>query len=215
MKNRTVYTVDLLGEPGLSMETKKIKTPEDQAAWLHEVIKQIPELKLHVLGLSFGGWSAANLAIHLHDKISSNILVDPVYVFDPIPLKMILASIPASIPILPKSLREKMLSYISGGAEVQNNDPVARLIETGMRTFKSKLPMPKHITEHQLKTLEMPVLGILAEKSTVHHAKESLEIGNKSLTNPLSEMVIFKNASHAINGEYPAKLAENIEQFMQ
>jgi pimeloyl-ACP methyl ester carboxylesterase len=215
MKNRTVYTVDLLGEPRLSMETKKIKTPEDQAAWLHEVIKQIPEPNLHVLGLSFGGWSAANPAIHQHDKISSIILVDPVYVFDPIPLKMILASIPASIPILPKSLREKMLSYISGGAEVQNNDPMARLIETGMRTFKSKLPMLKQITEHQLKSLEMPVLGILAEKSTVHHAKESLEIGNKSLINPLSEIVIFKNASHAINGEYPAKLAENIEQFMQ
>ena len=34
---RSVYTVDLLGEPGLSVQDRPLATDDDQAAWLAEV----------------------------------------------------------------------------------------------------------------------------------------------------------------------------------
>jgi pimeloyl-ACP methyl ester carboxylesterase len=215
MKDRPIYTIDLLGEPGLSVQTKSIVTATDQAVWLNDVIEQLPEDTIHLLGLSFGGWSAVNITLFKSAKIASLTLIDPVYVFGPIPLKMIIASIPASIPAVPKSIREKMLSYIAGGAETDESVPIGKLIETGMRTYKSKLPLPKKITEEQLQELKVPVLGILAEESTMHHSEKSLDVGIENLKNPLSQMVMFPNASHAINGEYPEKLAKNIEDFLQ
>lgn len=214
LEHRTVYTLDLIGEPGLSTETSRIRTAADQAAWLQQVLDQLPESEIHLLGLSFGGWSAANAALRHPGNIQSLILVDPVYVFGPIPFKMIVASIPATVPIVPKPIREKMLSYISGGAEVDDSDPTAKLIETGMRTFKSKLPMPKTIKPEQLAELKMPVLGILAGKSTMHDSGKSYETGVNSLKDPLSKMVLFEEASHAINGEYPEALSETIEAFL-
>ncbi len=57
----------MIGEPGLSIETKRIKTNMDQAIWLKQVLEQLPEEEINLLGLSFGGWSAANLAIK-HQK---------------------------------------------------------------------------------------------------------------------------------------------------
>lgn len=215
MKDRPIYTIDLLGEPGLSVQTKKIVTSTDQAVWLNNVIDQLPEETVHLAGLSFGGWSAVNVTLFKSDKIASLTLIDPVYVFGPIPLKMIIASIPASIPAVPKSIREKMLSYIAGGAETDESVPIGKLIETGMRNYKSKLPMPKEITEEQLRELKMPVLGILAEDSTMHHSVESLDVGIENLKNPLSHMVMFPNASHAINGEYPEELAKSMVDFLQ
>ena len=214
LEHRPVYTLDLLGEPGLSTETKRIETAEDQAIWLEQVLEQLPESDIHLLGLSFGGWSATNVALTFPEKIQSLILVDPVYVFGPIPFKMIIASIPASVPIVPKPIRETMLSYISGGIEMDQSDPTANLIETGMRTYKSKLPMPKKIKPEQLAELEMPVLGILAGGSTKHHAEKSYQTGVVYLQNPNSEMVLFADASHAINGEYPEELVETIESFL-
>lgn len=214
LEYRPVYTLDLLGEPGLSTETKRIETAEDQATWLKQVLEQLPESDIHLLGLSFGGWSAANVALKYPNKIQSLILVDPIYVFGPIPFKMIIASIPASVPLVPKPIRETMLSYISGGSEVDQSDPTANLIETGMRTYKSKLPMPEKITPEQLAELEMPVLGILAGESTMHHSEESYQTGVDSLKDPDSEMVIFADASHAINGEYPEELVKTIEKFL-
>lgn len=215
MKERPVYTIDLLGEPGLSILTQKITTAKDQAVWLNEVIEQLPEEKIHLAGLSFGGWNAVNVALYDAEKISSLTLIDPVYVFGPIPLKMILASIPASIPGVPKSIREKMLSYIAGGAETDENEPIGRLIETSMRTYKSKLPLPKEISEEQLREIKIPVLGIIAGKSTMHNSEKAMQVGQGNLSNPLSEMKLFPNASHAINGEYPEKLAENILGFIK
>jgi pimeloyl-ACP methyl ester carboxylesterase len=215
LKHRPVYTIDLIGEPGLSIETKRIKTNMDQAIWLKQVLEQLPEEEINLLGLSFGGWSAANLAIKHPEKIQTLILVEPVYVFGPIPLKMILVSIPASVPAVPKSIRERMLSYISGGAKIDESEPAAKLIETGMRTFKSKLPMPEKVKTEHLKKLKMPVLGILADQSTMHHSEKSFQIGLENLRNPYSNMVLFEDASHAINGEYPEKLLQTIEDFLK
>ncbi|MFX3634302.1 MAG: alpha/beta fold hydrolase [Candidatus Pristimantibacillus sp.] len=214
MKERLVYTVDLLGEPGLSVQRKKITTAEDQAVWLHEVIESLPENLFHLIGHSFGGWNAANAALFNSNKIESLSLVDPVYVFGPIPLKMILASIPASVPFVSRSIREKMLSYIAGGAEADEREPIAKLIETGMRTFKSRLPMPAEITPEKLQKIELPVLGILAENSTMHRSNKAMQVGEKNLVNPLSRMVMFPDASHAINGEYPKELAKTVLDFV-
>ncbi|TDQ40725.1 pimeloyl-ACP methyl ester carboxylesterase [Aureibacillus halotolerans] len=175
---------------------------------------QLPHEQLHVLGLSFGGWNAANLALHQQDKIASLVLVDPVYVFDSIPFTMILASIPASIPFIPTSIHEEVLSYISGGAEVNEAGPVGALIETGMRTFKSKTPMPGLLSKDDLQSLQIPVLGILAGKSTMHHPDEAMATGRENLSHSLSPMVLFEDASHAINGEYPEELAKVIAEFL-
>ncbi|GAA0360876.1 alpha/beta fold hydrolase [Bacillus horti] len=215
MSHRPVYTIDLIGEPGLSTETVKIKDEYDQATWLKEVIIALEEPQIHLLGLSFGGWNATNVIIQEElPQVQSLVLIDPIQVFGPIPLKMIAASIPASIPIIPQSIRERMLSYISGGAEVNEEEPVARLIETGMRTFKSKLPHPTQIRAEQLEEISVPVLAILADNSTMHNAEKSYSLAKESLMHQKSSVVLFSNASHALNGEYPEKLAETIQDFI-
>lgn len=215
INDRPVYTIDLLGEPGMSVETARIENVQDQAVWLKELIVALDEPQIHVLGLSFGGWSAVNLVVHEEvPQIASLILVDPVYVFDAIPLKMILLSIPASVPIVPKSIRDRMLSYISGEAEVDENEPTAKLIETGMRSFKSKLPMPQQIKESQLDEINIPVLAIIAGKSTMHHPEKATAVAEESLSHENSKVVVFEEASHAINGEYPEELADAIQQFI-
>lgn len=215
ISDRFVYTIDLIGEPGLSVETNRVETHQDQAVWLDEVLQQIPDEKVHLLGYSFGGWNAANLALHHSNKLESLILVDPVYAFDSIPLKMVLASIPASVPFIPTSIRDEMLSYIAGGAEIDEDDPVSQLIETGMRTFNRKVPMPSLIEGKQLQSISIPVLGIIAGQSTMLHADDAMSYGEEHLIHPASEMLLFEQASHAINGEYPEELANNILQFIE
>ena len=71
---------------------------------------------MHVLGVSFGGWNAVNLAHHHPEHVASIITVDPAtpgrYGF-----KVILFSIPAALPGLPDSVRNWSLKWISGGVE--------------------------------------------------------------------------------------------------
>ncbi len=163
-EKRPVYTIDLLGEPGMSVQTKVIENQKQQAEWLNEVIEGLGLERVHIVGVSIGGWTTMNLARYNPEHIATASLLDPVFVFAQISIKMILASIPASVPIVPKFLREKMLSYVSGGAEASDDEPIAKLIESGMRNYKLKTPVPDLFSKEDLKNIDIPVLALIAEK---------------------------------------------------
>ena len=174
-EKRPVYTIDLLGEPGMSMQTKVIENQKQQAEWLNEVIEGLGLEKVHIVGVSIGGWTTMNLARYNPEHIATASLLDPVFVFAQISIKMILASIPASVPIVPKFIREKMLSYVSGGAEINDDEPIAKLIESGMRNYKLKTPAPDLFSKEDLKNINIPVLALMAEKSTMHNMAKEVE----------------------------------------
>lgn len=212
MSERPVYALDLLGEAGMSQQTKRIANQKEQARWLHEVITRLKLERVHLVGVSIGGWTIMNVVRFYPEKVASVSLLDPVFVFAPISLKMVAASIPASVPFMPKWIREKMLSYISGGAKADDSEPIARLIESAMRTFKVKLPAPDLFSPSDLQKIEVPVLALMAQNSTMHDSAKAVRNGTTYV--PCLEMINWPNASHAINGEYPDQVNAKIVAFV-
>jgi pimeloyl-ACP methyl ester carboxylesterase len=212
LKSRSVYTVDLINEAGMSKQTKAITNAEDQAKWLDEALTQLPESKLHLIGVSIGGWTATNYVVHFPNKVASLSLIDPVFVFDNIPLTTILISIPASITVIPTPIRNYMLSYISGGATVKADDPVAQLIETGMHTFSVKTPTPTRISKDQLRDINIPVFALMAGRSVMNDSETAVSNAQESLKKGTVDMI--KDASHAINGEYADEVNTKIIHFV-
>ncbi|MGX5703614.1 alpha/beta fold hydrolase [Bacillus cereus] len=212
-EKRPVYTIDLLGEPGMSVQTKVIENQKQQAEWLNEVIEGLGLERVHIVGVSIGGWTTMNLARYNPEHIATASLLDPVFVFAQISIKMILASIPASVPIVPKFLREKMLSYVAVGAEASDDEPIAKLIESGMRNYKLKTPAPDLFSKEDLKNIDIPVLALIAEKSTMHNSVKAVETGKKYVKD--IDIVNWKNASHAINGEFSNEVNARILDFVE
>ncbi len=206
-----VYTVDLLGEPGMSVQDQPIEDDADQAAWLHQALDGLPEEEFHLVGLSIGGWTATNLAVREPALLASVTLVDPVYVFDDMPLETILRSLPASLPWLPRSWRDGFNSWTAGGAPVEDV-PVARMIESGMQHYALRLPQPGRISEDALADLDMPVLAFVAGRSVMHDPDTAAATAERAL--PHGTVRVYPDASHAINGEYPGELAADIAAFL-
>lgn len=204
---RSVYTVDLLGEPGLSVQDRPLETDVDQAAWLSEVIAQLPEPAVHVVGLSIGGWTAMNLAVHRPQKIASVTLIEPVFVFVDMSVEAILRSIPASVSWLPRSWRDGFNSWTAGGAPVEH-EPIGEMIEAGMATYRLKLPVPGRPDPARIEALRMPVLVILAGRSPMHDAAAAAAEARRRL--PGGTVKVYAGASHAINGEHPAEIAADV-----
>lgn len=206
-----VYTIDLLGEPGMSVQEAPITSAADHAAWLDQVLERLPEDSFHVIGLSVGGWTAANLAVHRPGRVATLTLIDPVYTFSEMPLGTAVRAIPASVPWLPKSWRDSFNSYVAGGAPVQDV-PIADMIESGMRHYTLRLPQPTLLGRDALRGLRMPVLAILAGRSVVHDVATSRQVAGSVLRN--GTVVEYPDASHAINGEHPAEIAADIAAFL-
>jgi pimeloyl-ACP methyl ester carboxylesterase len=204
---RSVYTIDLLGEPGLSVQDRPLETDDDQAAWLSEVIAQLPEPAVHVVGLSIGGWTAMNLAVNRPRKVASLTLIEPVFVFTSMSVEAILRSIPASFAWLPRSMRDDFNSWTAGGAPVEH-EPVGDMIEAGMGTYRLKLPLPGLPAPAKVSALRMPVLVILAGKSPMHDTAAASAEARRLL--PQATVRVYAGASHAINGEHPAEIAADL-----
>jgi pimeloyl-ACP methyl ester carboxylesterase len=209
--HHTVWSLDSLGEPGAAAQTAPISSPEDHADWLDQALAQLDAERVHLLGVSIGGWLAAQTAIHRPARLASATLLDPAVTFAPITWKMIVVSLGSVIPGLPRRVREWLLSWISGGAKADDSVPEARLIASGMRDFAQNPVQPKQPTLDQLRSITTPLLVILAGASIIHNADRAAE---QARTVPGAEVEIWAGRSHAINGEAPAEIAARVDRFL-
>lgn len=211
-KNRTVYGIDILGDAGLSIQTKTIKNSADQAKWIEELLSKLDLHKIHLLGHSFGGWLAANYASNYPERIASLILIEPVFTFQTLKLVVILKSIPYSLKFLPKKWRQGFLKMVSGSDSIDTSDPVAKMIDVGSN-FKSKLPTPVMITKKQLQSWNFPVYAALADRSAMHNSLKAIEVAKNNVKN--IHTVLWKNATHSLPIEYAESLDAEIIKFIE
>lgn len=113
---------------------------------------------------------------------------------------------------VPKFIREKMLKYISGGAEVDDSVPVAKLIERAMGGYKLRLPAPTKFSNEDLQRFDMPILALMTGRSTMHNSEKAVENGQRYVKN--IEIENWPNASHAINGEFSSEVNARILEFV-
>ncbi len=211
MQRRTVYSVDLLGEAGLSVQRAPIAGPDDHARWMEETLAGLGLKRAHLLGVSIGGWTAVNYAVRRPGRAASLTLLDAVMTFDRIPVKTLVASVGMYAPGVPKAVRRRILSWISGGADVDELVPEAQLISAGASDFVLHLPPPRPITDDQLCFLDVPVLALIAGRSVMLDAARAAARARNLL--PRGQVELWPDASHAINGEYPDEIAERAGSF--
>lgn len=206
-----VYALDLLGEPGMSVQEAPIEDSADNAAWLDQTLAALPAEEFHLLGLSIGGWTATNAATHFPRRVASLVLIDPARTFADIPVGTAIRAIPASVPWLPKAWRDSFTSYTAGGAPVED-EPIARMIETAMSAYTIRLPQPALIPEPDLAALEMPVLAVLAGGSVMHDTETAAQVAERTLRR--GTVVVYPGASHAVGSEQAEAIATEIRAFL-
>ncbi|BBY28387.1 alpha/beta fold hydrolase [Mycolicibacterium sediminis] len=211
LSHRTVYCVDLIGEPGLSVQRRPITDARDQARWLDDVLAGLRLDSAHLLGVSFGGWSATNLAVRHPRRVASLTLLDPVLTFAPIPVRTMLAVLPMSVPHAPEWLRRSVLRWIAGGADVDGSDPVARLVDAGSIDYVLRQPHPTRFTADELRGIDVPVLALFAGRSVIHDARRAAGAARETLRH--GHVELWDDASHAINGEFPERIADRARRF--
>jgi pimeloyl-ACP methyl ester carboxylesterase len=211
LEHRSVICVDLLGEAGMSVQDKAITGPDDEAQWLDETLAGLGLAEVHLMGVSIGGWTAVNYAARRPGRAASLVLLDPVFTFAPIAVKAVLASPALFVPGVPAALRSRVLSWISGGADVDGPLPVAALISAGSTDYVLRKAMPKMISDEQLRSLDIPVLALIAGRSVMHDSAKAAARARNLL--PCGQVELWPDASHAINGEYPETITETAAAF--
>ena len=211
LRRRDVYCVDLLGEPGLSVQNLPITGADDQAQWLDETVAGLGVARVHLCGISIGGWTAVNYAVRRPGRVASLTLLDPAVTFGRIPVPMLLASVGMVVPGVPECVRRRIMSWIAGGSDIRAAAAVSSLIDSATTDFVMRLPAPARFTDAQLSGLDIPVLALIAGRSVVLRADRAAALARKLLRH--GQIEVWPEASHAINGEYPEEIAERAHRF--
>ncbi|KID30479.1 putative hydrolase or acyltransferase of alpha/beta superfamily [Prauserella sp. Am3] len=210
-----VYAVDLIGEPGRSEQTAPIRSGADQASWLADVLSELDLSGVHLVGYSFGGWLAANLAVRRPERLASLTVLDPVQTFARFPAALIVRSALTVVPGIRGRARESFLRWMSGDADAAaagSDDPVVRVIDEGMRSYRIALPTPTLLTGTQLRRLHLPVLALIAGRSVIHDAGRAADRARRLL--PHARVEVWPSATHAIAGEFPDDVSTRIRTFL-
>lgn len=82
-----------------------------------------------------------------------------------------------------------------------------------MQSYALALPPPRRILENRLTGIGQPVLVILAGRSPMHDADGAADLARRALRH--GTVLVYPDASHAINGEYPNQIAADLADFLE
>ncbi|MEO6087506.1 MAG: alpha/beta fold hydrolase [Umezawaea sp.] len=207
-----VYALDLIGEPGRSEQTAPISDGADQAAWLDTVLGTLQLPAAHLVGYSFGGWLAANLAVRHPKRLASLTLIDPVQTFARFPIPLLVRTALTLVPGIRDRARKSFLRWVSADAKIDTDDPVATVIDQGMRTYRIALPTPTVFTDSQLRSIPVPVLALIAGRSVMHHAERAVARARATIPDVRAEL--WSSATHAIAGESADDVNARVLRFL-
>jgi pimeloyl-ACP methyl ester carboxylesterase len=179
--------------------------------WLDEALAGLGLDFVHLMGVSIGGWTATNCAVHRPRRVASLTLLDPVMTFAPIAPRALLVSAAMFLPGTPEVLRRRVFSWISGGASVDESVPEARLLSAASADFVLRTSMPRRFTDDQLRGIDLPVLALIAGRSVMLDADRAAATARSLL--PRGQVELWADASHAINGECPDEIAARSHRF--
>lgn len=211
MRERTVVAVDALGQPGRSVQQQPIATAVDQAVWLDQALDHLGIRRAHVVGVSLGGWMAANLVRHRPGRVASLALVEPVYVFGPARPALVAGGILSSFPLLPEAFGRGYADWIAGGAS-GSEQPSALAMAHARRHFSVVGPPPDPLDASDLAAIDVPVYALVAGRSVAHDVDEVIK-GSAAVRQ--LELDLVPGASHAVHAERGSWLDDRLLDFIE
>lgn len=133
--NFTVYTIDMPGQAGASMQSKSMLTPADCARCIDDILGGLGLQDVHLVGHSYGGWIATHAAARFPQRLATMTLIDPASTVARISAKFWTSLVIATS--WPRSARaERAAAWVMGDPESGSFvDKLAGLFLAGFAAF--------------------------------------------------------------------------------
>jgi len=209
----TVYALDMLGQPGASVQSKSMFSPAHSARCIDEVLQGLGLRDVNLVGHSYGGWLATHTAARAPCRLATVTLVDPAGTVARISAKFWRSL--AVVSSRPSSVRAGgAAAWITGHPVAGSSvDSLTRLFVAGFAAFAPPLraPPPRFLSDRLLRSVRVPVQVLLAG-NTVHDSRKAVRRIQSVV--PDWRYRLWPDATHALPGEVPDEVNACIRQFV-
>ena len=206
--NHRVYAVDGIGDAGKSIAECLIEKRLDYAEWLREVFDELNIEKGNLLGHSYGGWLALNMALAYPERLRKIVLLAPAASIYPMSL---LTKLGLRLPFKIRPPARFVFKMIASKGTVFE----ATFIHLMEMVTKYCLPatmFPTVYTDEELKQIEMPALLLIGAGEKIYNPKKAIDRAQRLMPDLTAE--IIPNVGHTLNMEQPQTINALILEFL-
>ena len=213
-----VYAVDVIGQPGRSLALRKIKSRDEFAGWLIEVMDGLGVRRAALIGSSFGAFLAMNVAIAEPERVERLILIGPAGVFRKMSLPVVLRLITGG---LRRSLHSKLgvrppRSEALFSRKVNPpppNDPWRQLMDVILEERpKVSLISPTVFTKAELASVKARTLLLVGQHEQLSAAEATIEKARLLKPDIVAEVV--QGADHLASITAAQEVTERSLRFL-
>ncbi|GAA2033193.1 alpha/beta hydrolase [Catenulispora yoronensis] len=211
-EHHPVYAIDTLDDPGRSVQRVVATGSEENAAWLGEVLSGLGLDRVHLVGLSYGGWLTLNQAIHSPERLASIAPLDPGGI-EKVPARFYFHMIAGLFGMLaPRRLRPAVGRLLANPALSAPREMIAPLM-LGMRSYRPKTrPAARPFTDEELASIALPTLVLVGKRSALLRPRQVLKRVTALIPGVQAEIV--EHAGHGLNLERPDLVNERLLRFI-
>ncbi|MEU3563026.1 alpha/beta fold hydrolase [Kitasatospora sp. NPDC006786] len=211
-EHHPVYAIDTLDDPGRSVQRAVAAGSQENAAWLGEVLAGLGLERVHLVGVSYGGWLALNQAIHAPERLASIAPLDPGGI-EKVPARFYAHMIGGLFGMLaPRPLRPAVGRLLANPALSAPREMIAPLM-LAMRSYKpGSRPPARPFTDEELASIELPVLVLVGRRSALLRPRQVVERVTRLVPGVRAE--ILERAGHGLNLEQPEAVNERLLGFI-
>lgn len=208
------YAVDILGEPGKSVQFKPLKERTDCAEWLIDILNHLEIKKCFITGISFGGWFGLNFALYAPNRVEKLVLLAPAASLWKFSLPILISLKFGRFQwIFPTKLTQASLYSISTQKNNFNRNFVKQF-GIGIKEFRFPKDgvFPSKYSDNELKQLKPSTLILIGEKEVIYDPKKALKRAKTLI--PDVEVDLIPDASHLLNVDQSNIVNQKIIEFL-
>jgi pimeloyl-ACP methyl ester carboxylesterase len=160
-----VYAPDVVDQTGRSVPTQKLKTAEDCAGWLTDVLDALKRVMM--IGHSQGCWLTLNLALKAPQRLERIVLLSPGPPFVRLRWQLLLRMIPVFIRPTRDTFYRFYQSFTTVPVEASQPNPVLEQLMIGSLSYKPNelsLGMSSLFSDDELRQINTSMLLLIGEK---------------------------------------------------
>lgn len=190
-----VYSVDLVGEPGLSASSRPGLSTGASALWLDDVFEGLGLDSAAVAGMSLGGWTALDYAIRRPDRVTRVALLCPGGLGAQRQWRILGAGL---LTLFGRRARQRSVRFMVGLDRPEDQPVVDEIMQvfTQFRPRTERLPV---FPDGALRALAMPVQVTVGERDQMFDSAQTARRVRECV--PHARVRVLPGVGHAVMGQ--------------
>jgi len=205
------YCVDTIFEGNKSIATRRLLGKAKLVAWLRQVFDGLDVERARVVGMSYGGWLAANVAVQAPSLVDRLVLLCPAATFAPIVFGFYRGVFSSNLRRSPERA-QLFVQWMSSTPNVQTH-PAGDLIVTALLSSKSVptgLTPPTVLSDDTLRRIAAPTTVLIGEREVIYRGGPRAALARAQRVIPNVEAHLLPGANHMVTVDCPDILAEKL-----